>query len=174
MTQNISSHDQNILDRIINQSVSRHQKTTTSPRKSHACSELETKAIQMAEMGDLNSALQLINDCINQHPNIPSLYNNRAQIYRLLKLNSKAESDLCKCLQIIDDDDEMIKRLAHEQLGWILFVKGLNEEAQNQFELAALLGSEDAEKMRVRCNPFSELCNAMFRQAMQENKFSNP
>lgn len=44
---------------------------------------LEKSAICMAEDGDVNKAIEALTEAIALAPHLPSLYNNRAQAYRL-------------------------------------------------------------------------------------------
>lgn len=46
---------------------------------------MELKAVKLAETGNLEEALDLINHAITISPTKPSLYNNRAHIYQYLR-----------------------------------------------------------------------------------------
>lgn len=44
---------------------------------------MEIKAVHLAESGNFQSARNLLTEAIKQSPKYASLYNNRAQVYRL-------------------------------------------------------------------------------------------
>lgn len=139
-------------------------------------SHLDINAIAKAESGDLDGALALLSEAITQYPDVPSLWNNRAQAHRLLNNDGAALSDLLQAKELLKSRYDAYTSLkVHEQLGWLAFKQGKSDKARKYFEIAASLGSEDAKLMSVRCNPYAELCNAMFREAMSHNVcFSKP
>ena len=164
----LSKHDFDVLNSLI-----------ASPQQLKAPKYIETEAISFdiiaifkAEAGDLQGALVTLNEAILRLPQYPSLLNNRAQMFRLLKDDEKAVQDLMKAVELLNHNpDDFTSLRVHEQLGWIMFKQGKNEEAQDFFKVASDLGSAEAKRMLVRCNPYSELCNAMFREALAQNVY---
>jgi len=47
--------------------------------------QLELEAIEVAEKGQLQQGLDILNRAIEQQPRRPSLYNNRAYVYQYLR-----------------------------------------------------------------------------------------
>jgi tetratricopeptide (TPR) repeat protein len=156
----LTEHDSNILDTLM-PNLKRPKEHKYIPTEA---TQFEVKAITLVEQGDLQKAIDLLSEAILKFPNNPSLYNNRAQIYRLSKKDDLALADLLKAKPL--PLYPYVECKINEQLGWLLFKKGETENAQKCFERAAELGSEDAKRMSVRCNPYAELCNAMFREAL--------
>ena len=159
----LTEHDSNVLDTLMPNlkkvKEREYVRTEATP--------IEIEAIKIIEQGNLQKAIELLSDAISKYPNNPSLYNNRAQAYRLIKQDDLALNDLtrAKSLPLYP----YVEGKINEQLGWLLFKDGDTEAALKYFERAAELGSEDAKRMAVRCNPFAELCNAMFREALSGN-----
>ena len=164
----LSKHDADILNTLMpsakEKKVLQYIVTEATPT--------EVEAISKAEAGRLDHALNLLNEAISKYPQVPSVWNNRAQINRLLSQDEAAIRDLLKAKELLKEYiDPYTELRVNEQLGWLMFKKGKSEEAQEYFRVAADLGSEEAKRMQVRCNPYAELCNAMFREAMSQNVY---
>lgn len=56
---------------------------------------MEVEAINAAEAGRLKDAIDILNKALTIAPNRPSLYNNRAQVYQLLKNYDGKENTVC-------------------------------------------------------------------------------
>jgi tetratricopeptide (TPR) repeat protein len=52
--------------------------------------QLEIQGVKLTESGELKNALEKFNEAIKIAPKRPSIYNNRAQLYRFM------EKDICK------------------------------------------------------------------------------
>jgi tetratricopeptide (TPR) repeat protein len=172
----LSLHDSHLLDALLPENAGQ---VGRPEYRQHEASEEELVAVRQAEAGQLTEALETFTRLIAQHPSIASLYNNRAQICLLLRPHDnhdadnsaweqRAWTDLQACLKIMGDapGDLLTERQCREQLGWLAFRRGEGEEARRHFDRAAELGSLQARRMAVRCNPYAELCNAMFREAL--------
>lgn len=46
---------------------------------------LEIEGVKLSESGELNDALEKFNEALKIAPNRPSIYNNRAQLYRFME-----------------------------------------------------------------------------------------
>lgn len=103
-----------------------------------------------------------------------SLYNNKAQILRLIG----GEANINEALELLDTainisktaKNNYILRLSSAQRAWIHFRAGKTEEAFKDFELAGKLGCGESRKMAVRCNPYAAMCN-QFMQEILGSKF---
>ncbi|KAG5899039.1 hypothetical protein JTB14_000063 [Gonioctena quinquepunctata] len=127
---------------------------------------LEVEAIHLAENGNLNEALNLINKALDITPHRPSLYNNRANIYQYLRKFEDAFNDVTKAIELITDKHKKTKCLAYCQRG-ILHRRAEREElARADFEIAAKMGNNFAKGQLVELNPYAALCNQMLRQVM--------
>lgn len=175
MTDGLSGRDRSVLDLLLPPSENAHKEAVVYRR--HRCSDEELEAVRLAEHGNAQDAVGRLDALIEQYPHIASLHNNRAQCLRLQGQDARAEEDLQRCLALLctaGDEDALTARQANEQLGWLLFRDGRLEAAERHFREAARLGSADAQRMAVRCNPYAELCNAMFREAMAPYFFVKP
>ncbi|XP_055383646.1 tetratricopeptide repeat protein 36 homolog [Condylostylus longicornis] len=130
---------------------------------------LEIEAVKLAEDGKIDKSLELFNNAIEYGSQRPTLYNNRAQSYRLKGDDKSAFNDLNKAIQLSSDFNyKRTACLAYCQRG-ILHRKYKNiDEARHDFEEAAKLGSKFAKTQLVEINPYAALCNQMLREAFQK------
>lgn len=63
--------------------------------------ELELEAVKLAEGGHLDKSLDVLSEAIALSPSLASLYNDRAQVYRLLGKNKEALNVSFKILNLI-------------------------------------------------------------------------
>merc|ERR1712203_801643 len=115
--------------------------------------DMEKQAVQAAGKGDLKSALAHFDKLVELNPNRASSYNNRAQAHRLAGQPDFALKDL--------------------QRGVLLSKEGRDDDAMEDFKMAAKNGSGFAKAMVVEMNPYAAMCNAMLRNvftALQEGQ----
>lgn len=137
-------------------------------------SRLELEAIKAAENEtELPKAIALLTRAIELAPEYPSPYNNRAQVYRLGGQKDLALSDLNRAIELSMDFPD-VRRQALCQRAWVLHSKDKLEDAYRDFEEAGKLGSEDARKMAVRCNPYARLCNNIMQEMLSRLYYSQP
>lgn len=105
---------------------------------------LEAKAVRMAEDGNLSESLGLLDKAVARLPTDASLFNNRAQVYRLLGDNEAALADLDHAIRISGGKGRAAKQ-AFTQRGLLHKLAGKNEEALNDFKAAGQLGSAFAQ-----------------------------
>ncbi|XP_073422585.1 tetratricopeptide repeat protein 36 [Dendrobates tinctorius] len=128
---------------------------------------LELSGVTAAECGDVKTAILKFGEAISLLPDWPSAYNNRAQALRL-------QGDVTGALQDLNHAVELSKgmgiagRQALVQRGLILRLKGKDEEAREDFQKAAQLGSDFARQQLVLLNPYAALCNRMLRDMVQK------
>ncbi|CAI8037346.1 Tetratricopeptide repeat protein 36 [Geodia barretti] len=127
--------------------------------------EREVRAVQAAEEGRLDEALQLLNEAVAMAPDSASVYNNRAQVYQLRQQMEEALSDLNKAVELSGGRGKAGEQ-ALCQRGIIWRVKGEEERALQDFKRAAKLGSRFAQRQVVQLNPYSALCNQMLTEAI--------
>ena len=105
---------------------------------------LEAEAVRMAEGGNLPGALSILEKAINRFPTDASLFNNRAQVYRLLGDNRAALADLDQAIKLSGSKGKAARQ-AFTQRGLLHKLSGENEEALSDFKIAAQLGSAFAQ-----------------------------
>ncbi|CAH2048399.1 unnamed protein product, partial [Iphiclides podalirius] len=128
---------------------------------------LTLRAMQLAESGKLTEALELMNEAVAAAPERASVYNDRAQLLRLMLKDSEAMSDLERVIQLTEGRRTRARALALCQRGVLLRKLGSAEGARAAFTEAAKLGSGFAKKQVVEMNPYAALCNQMLSQVMR-------
>lgn len=102
--------------------------------------QLEVQGIRLAENGKLQEAIAILTKAIETAPNHASLYNNRAQVYRLLDDDEAALEDIQSTIQLCySKGDIYCKALC--QRGILHFKHRRDAEAIEDFQKAASLGS---------------------------------
>ncbi|CAM5121750.1 unnamed protein product [Natator depressus] len=133
--------------------------------------ELELQGVLAAESGNVNMALERFSQAIWLLPERASCYNNRAQALRL-------KGDVAGALQDLDTALRLSRgtgRVACQcfvQRGLINVLQGHEDNARQDFEQGARLGSAFARHQLVLMNPYSALCNQMLLEMMR--KLQNP
>ena len=135
--------------------------------------EMEMHGVLAAKAGDFDVALERLGSAIEMAPRYSSLYNNRAQVYRLLQRYHDARADLDVAIQHSDPSSNgmnpiniRVAKLAYAQRGFLL--KGfLDQEGLGEEDLqrAAKLGHSLA---ALETNPFRTLCGNMVSIMMKE------
>jgi tetratricopeptide (TPR) repeat protein len=157
--------------------------------------QLELQAIRLTEQKSpqLQDAVRLLTQAIALAPEYPSPYNNRAQVYRLLGEQEKSLADLNRAIELCDsaapNDFSLVKRQALNQRAWLRYQAAADgggegeggdgdeknsDAAYKDFEAAAALGSTDARRMAVRCNPYARLCNDIMQEMLSRLYYSKP
>ena len=143
---------------------------------------LEAGAVRMAESGDLPGSLSILDKAVSRLPTDASLFNNRAQVHRLLGNNTAALADLDQAVRLSGSKGKAARQ-AFTQRGLLYKLAGKNEEALDDFKLAAQLGSAFAQAQvllscvaiahmvlfviqAVKMNPYAALCNQMLSEAV--------
>lgn len=139
---------------------------------------LELLAIQQAEAVKTSLALETINRAIDLCPEDlrASLYNNKAQILRLIG----GDESINEALKLLDsviklsgaNNNKRVLRLSSAQRAWINFRAGRTEEAFKDFELAGKLGCGESKRMAVRCNPYAAMCNQFMQEILGSTFYS--
>jgi len=130
-------------------------------------SQLEIKAIKLAEEKKLDEALKIFDEMIEKTPLNPSIYNNRAQVYQLQGKVDEALKDLNKCIDLCEGSCARVAKQAYTQRGLIKELKGDEEDARLDFEIGSQLGNKLAREESVKLNPYAKMCNQMLQQAMK-------
>lgn len=139
---------------------------------------LEAEAINLAESDPkfLPSALNLLEDAIKLCPEgdlgyYPSIYNNKAQILRLMSREQEALSLLNQLLSLPNLPTQVLRQ-SSAQRAWLLFRAGGQEAAFKDFERAGKLGCGESKRMAVRCNPYAAMCNQMLQEIIQSTYYT--
>ncbi|XP_074783588.1 tetratricopeptide repeat protein 36 isoform X2 [Athene noctua] len=133
--------------------------------------DLELQGVSAAESGDVSAALERFGEAIRLLPQRASAYNNRAQALRL-------RGDLPGALRDLDASIRLSRgrgRAACQsfvQRGLIRRLQARDDEARQDFERAARLGSAFARQQLVLLNPYSALCNQMLCEML--GRLRNP
>ena len=105
---------------------------------------LEAEAVRMGEGGNLPGALNILDKAVIRLPTDASLFNNRAQVHRLLGDNTAALADLDQAIRLSGGRGKAARQ-AFTQRGLLHKLSGKNEEALDDFKVAAKLGSAFAQ-----------------------------
>ncbi|XP_063166932.1 tetratricopeptide repeat protein 36 [Candoia aspera] len=128
---------------------------------------LEAQGIAAAEGGDLELALEKINQAIQLLPERASAFNNRAQALRLKGDVARALEDLETALKLSKGVGPVACQ-GFVQRGLIQRLQGQEEAARKCFEQAAGLGSTFARRQLVLMNPYAALCNQMLSEVIKK------
>ncbi|XP_051494650.1 tetratricopeptide repeat protein 36 isoform X1 [Apus apus] len=133
--------------------------------------DLELQGVSAAESGDLNTALQRFGEAIHLLPERASGYNNRAQALRLRGDVAGALRDLDTAIRLSRGRGQAACQ-SLVQRGLIHRLQEREEEARQDFERAARLGSTFARRQLVLLNPYAALCNQMLCEML--GRLRNP
>ncbi|XP_068633605.1 tetratricopeptide repeat protein 36 [Battus philenor] len=125
---------------------------------------------RLAEAGKMDEALVMLNKAVESTPGRPEVYNDRAQLLRLILKDNEAMADLDRALELTQGKGSRARALALCQRGVLLRKRGSDDEARAAFAEAAKLGSSFAKKQVVEMNPYAALCNQMLSQVMRGEK----
>nr|CAI5870270.1 unnamed protein product [Callosobruchus analis] len=173
----LSAHDKAILNCVFNPNLPLEEvaelpkeelKDIKRRRKENKRNGVE--AVRLAESGNLEKGLAVINEAIEIAPTRPSLYNNRAHIYQFLRKFDAALEDVQKAISLCSDNHTKTACLAHCQRGVLYRKSGRVNEARGDFEFAAKMGNQFAKSQLVELNPYAALCNQMLKQVMDTMK----
>jgi tetratricopeptide (TPR) repeat protein len=131
--------------------------------------QIELEAVKTAESGNLDGSLDMLTRAIEIAPNYASLYNNRAQVYRLKNDVEHALADIEKAIQLCNGHGKVAEQL-FTQRAMIRRLHGQEEEAYADFQRAAELGGVYARQMCTQLNPYAKLCNQMLKEAFGKLK----
>uniref|UniRef100_A0A8C3RVH1 Tetratricopeptide repeat protein 36 n=1 Tax=Chelydra serpentina TaxID=8475 RepID=A0A8C3RVH1_CHESE len=133
--------------------------------------DLELQGVLAAESGDVNTALERFSQAIRLLPERASCYNNRAQAFRLKGDVAGALQDLDTALRLSQGTGRVACQ-CFVQRGLLNVLRGHEDNARQDFEQGARLGSPFARHQLVLMNPYSALCNQMLMEMMR--KLQNP
>ncbi|KAI8871628.1 hypothetical protein GQ42DRAFT_161886 [Ramicandelaber brevisporus] len=134
----------------------------------------EVRAVAaVVQTNDLAAAVKTLSELIARCPQYASLYNNRAQAYRLQEDYASALTDLNEAIKLASAaNDVQVLKQAYTQRGVVR--KKLGDEDQdaiaNDFEKGAMFGNKLARVAAVQENPYAKLCGAMVKEMMSEFK----
>ncbi|KAG5681121.1 hypothetical protein PVAND_010581 [Polypedilum vanderplanki] len=129
---------------------------------------LEIEGVILTESAKFDEALIKFNQSIDLAPQRPSPYNNRAQLFRFLDEDEKAIIDLNKSIELSSDEYMLTKCRAYTQRGIIKRKQNNIEEARDDFNESAKLGSKFAHQQLVDLNPYAQLCNQMVSKILND------
>jgi len=169
----------------------RTSRVDLTAKQSTELQQVERRAVELAENGNLGEAEKILTEAIEKYPNgRPSLWNNRAQVRRLSNNICGAMDDLSQAIRSstppknVPASAEEARALsfaythratiymlvAREELTGILQWESperLEERASHDFSMAGKYGSELARAMAVRTNPYAKMCGAIVQTAMR-------
>ncbi|KAL9703321.1 hypothetical protein quinque_006839 [Culex quinquefasciatus] len=178
----LSEHDRQVLESIFNPSQIGGEEMIYSGEEElpedlqdlaepnnpriQASKKLELEGIELAEKGDLQSALTAFTKSIEAAPDRPAPWNNRAQAHRYLGNEKAALDDIEQALRLSSSSGRTgCKALC--QRGILKRKNNDTEGARQDFEQAAKLGSNFARTQMIELNPYAALCNQMLREVMK-------
>lgn len=145
--------------------------------------EYDMQAVRLAESGLVKEALNLLDETINKGCTLPSVYNNRAQVMRLIA-NVPEKSilaDLDMSISLCEENGiltfPVVKRQALVQRALLRLNNGDDEKSEERalkdFEEAARLGHPQARTMVTRLNPYAKMCAAIVSLAKNQAFYSS-
>ena len=176
----LSSHDKAVLNCLfnpnlpldqayseeLNADIKDYEEDTPDILKSK---ELERNGVKLAEDSKLQEALKMLNDAIRASPGRASPYNNRAQVYQLMRNTSSAFNDLTMAIDLASKTSQNRTLCqAFCQRGLLYRKQEQVELAKEDFAKAANLGSLFAKNQLIELNPYAALCNQMLKQAFEK------
>ncbi|CAG9774099.1 unnamed protein product [Ceutorhynchus assimilis] len=172
----LSLHDQAVLNCVFNPNLPIGEASEKDePKDTEECTSevlatksMEIEAIQVAEKGDLNKGLNILNEAIKIAPKRPSLFNNRANVYQYMRQFEDAFDDLTTAIALCTEHHQKTLCQAHCQRGVLHKRADRIELARADFEKAAELGSKFAKSQLIELNPYAALCNQMLRKVMEK------
>ncbi|KAK2710030.1 tetratricopeptide repeat protein 36 homolog [Artemia franciscana] len=173
-----SEHDKKILNAIFNPllpigedisggTINKIELPITDEEKEAAA--IEVEGVNSAEVGNLEEALNLFDRAAKVSPNRASIYNNRAQVKRLLNDTKGALEDLNIAIELSGKHGNVYER-ALCQRGMIYRFEGKKDDALEDFKEAAQLGNSFAKTMVAQMNPYAAMCNKMLHDMFTKLK----
>lgn len=144
---------------------------------------MQLEAIRSSESEDYESASRLLTECIAMFPNVPELYNDRCQVYRLMKKYNLAWNDIQTSINMAAKEhgshSTMSKVLGQAYMQRAILRKFHNSEIscseqqlsdaiQSDFESSAKYGNRIAAYYAAKDNQYAALCNIMLQRAIKE------
>jgi len=126
---------------------------------------LNTLGVTATEAGRHEEALQHFREAISLEPEWGAPFNNRAQLYRILRRDDDAIADLDVALRLSDGKGTVCCQ-ASLQRASLHRLRGEDDQARELYKQAEKLGSPYAKTQLVALNPMSALCNKMLVQMM--------
>eukprot|EP00835_Amoeboradix_gromovi_P000058 NODE_1_length_95616_cov_0.657642.p58 type:complete len:184 gc:universal NODE_1_length_95616_cov_0.657642:76762-77313(+) len=134
--------------------------------------EKEIIAVHLAEDGKIDESILLFNEIIKSNRSYYSVYNNRAQAFRIKKEDKSALNDLNFVIKNCRDS-EVLKQSYIQRA--IILKASDPDQSYTDFCKSNALGQKIAEKAVVENNPYRKLCNSMVSKVLQQeisgNKF---
>ncbi|XP_008548836.1 tetratricopeptide repeat protein 36 [Microplitis demolitor] len=167
----LSEHDKSVLDVIFDplqlmssgQNLNQPEDQVTDKINDQEIVELVKRAIETAECGELDKALNFFDKAIAKAPDCPSILNDRAQALRLAGRVDEALKDLDQAVTMSGGRGKAgTKALC--QRGLLHRLEGREDDAKRDFQAAANNGSAFARNQLVNLNPYAAMCNAMLRE----------
>ncbi|KAF9383462.1 Tetratricopeptide repeat protein 36 [Podila verticillata] len=179
----MSAGDAKILDMVFNpegtmlpdketETMLRSEPTVIEPELLKKLKALEGEAVLLAEKDDIDGAIAKFTEIIDLCPTYASVYNNRAQAYRIQDNNEAAIKDLDKAIEHGNGQTAILKQ-AYTQRAIIKKLKGDKDGAQVDFERGARFGNPVAKAISVQDNPISQLCGAMVMEMLNKELSGN-
>jgi len=125
------------------------------------------EGVAAARRGDKAAALAAFGAAVAAAPQWAAPYNNRAQLYRLMRRDDEAIADLDHALALAGGRGSAACQAALQR-AMLHRLRGEDERARQLFGAAAELGSDFAKQQLVALNPMAALCNKMLAQMMTE------
>ncbi|KAJ6224381.1 hypothetical protein RDWZM_002926 [Blomia tropicalis] len=132
--------------------------------------QLELEGIEFCNSNQSEQALNKFNAAAELWPNRASIYNNRAQVYRLINRIDDAFDDLNRAISLSDQTNPLVARQAYCQRGLIHLLRENREQGINDMKLAAEMGNGFAKSYIAKLNPYAALCNQMLKEMFEQYK----
>jgi len=176
MSKKISENDQSVLHLITNpglpideakRPLAIDEDSTFDVDHLRKVKELERNAVRLADEKDYEAAMECLKEALSVLPDRASVYNNRAQLWRLMSDDEAAMCDLDKAIELSGGQGKTAS-FAFTQRALILKMRGEKKKALEDFKKAADLGNLFAKKEVVDSNPYAALCNQMLAKAFKD------
>jgi len=131
--------------------------------------ERNSEGVQATEAGRHQEALRAFQEAIQTEPSWGAPYNNRAQLYRIMRRNDDAIVDLDKALELSGGKGSVGCQAAIQRAA-LHRIAGEEDQARHLYTVAADLGSSYAKQQLVAMNPMAALCNKMLFKMVTDVK----
>lgn len=135
---------------------------------------LEIKAVELANKNEYEQAFDHFEQALILWPENASIYNNRAQAFRLQNRINDAFNDLDKAIQLSDGNEtnsnhhHHVARQAYCQRALIHLLNENRELGLKDMQRSAELGNRFARSYMAKMNPYAALCNQMLQDMFQQ------
>eukprot|EP01101_Sappina_pedata_P009495 TRINITY_DN5567_c0_g1_i1.p1 TRINITY_DN5567_c0_g1~~TRINITY_DN5567_c0_g1_i1.p1 ORF type:complete len:213 (-),score=71.43 TRINITY_DN5567_c0_g1_i1:51-629(-) len=135
----------------------------------------EKEAVDLAEQGNINESILLLNDLISSHPSYASAYNNRAQAYRLQEKWNESLADCNTSISLCEDastdiwlpSDRRSALLCQSLTQRALVHRALSLEAESLADFARVKTIKASQCKDSSENAYAKMCHSAVQEMLR-------